>query len=108
MLTVCRWAQSERHLKLMVRSISLPLGGGKGGYQANFDGLIRFLEAVHDRNNYDQQLRDMELRLSSATPPRGYGFVQNNSAEFALALHQGDTAQYLALLDGHTDLSAMA
>jgi hypothetical protein len=107
-LTVCRWAQSERHFQLMVRSISLPLGRGKGGYQANFDGLIRFLEAAHDLNNYDQQLRDMALRLTSVTPPHGYGFLQNDSAAFALALQQGDTAQYLALLDGHTDLSAMA
>jgi hypothetical protein len=101
-LQICKWAQCQRQFKSMVKHIGP--NGEEGGFQGNFDGLMRFMEIGPLDSKYDEALRDLYLRLP-VEPPRGYPLHQNDSAAFRIYARMGDSQRYIALLQGRPTIA---
>lgn len=94
-LQVCKWAQSRRHFENIVQHISP--NGSKGGFQGNYDGLLRFMEIGPLDSDYDDKLRALYAGLPGE-PARGYKVAMNGSRTFDLNHGFGESPTYLALL----------
>jgi hypothetical protein len=94
-LQVCKWAQSRRHFENIVQHISA--NGSKGGFQGNYDGLLRFMEIGPLDSDYDEKLRALYAGLPGE-PARGFKVAMNGSRTFDLNHGFGESPTYLALL----------
>ncbi|OMG52603.1 hypothetical protein BJN45_15120 [Azonexus hydrophilus] len=94
-LQVCKWAQSRRHFENIVQHISAT--GSKGGFQGNYDGLLRFMEIGPLDSDYDDKLRALYAGLPGE-PARGYKVAMNGSRSFDLNHGFGESPTYLAML----------
>lgn len=94
-LQVCRWAQSRRHFENIVQHISPT--GSKGGFQGNYDGLLRFMEIGPLDSDYDDKLRALYAGLPGE-PAYGYKVAMNGSRTFDINHGFGSSPNYYAWL----------
>ncbi len=93
------------HFENIVQHISA--NGSKGGFQGNYDGLLRFMEIGPLDSDYDDKLRALYAGLPGE-PALGYKVAMNGSRTFDHNHGFGESPTYLAMLRNGGDGSAIA
>ena len=96
-LQICRWAQCKRQFENMVQHMGP--NGEKGGFEGNFEGLLRFMELGLLNSHYDDELRRLYARLPDE-PARGYAVAMNHTGEFRTQVLIGASPMYAAAMEG--------